>query len=181
MAPKQSQTNVAPAGAKAKAKANAKEEKKQVQTAKKGVKGKLQASTLRDLLRPSCYIVRDRASRFIVCLSSLFSLYDSTHFTIFQRYFQSLYPLCPQSFMTLIHNLSIAEPASKKAQIAAPVLAQAAAAAPLAPVKKQKRKKAPDAPKKPMSAFFCFQMARRHALKIQAPDLNHKDIIKVCI
>lgn len=83
--------------------------------------------------------------------------------------------------MTLIHNLSIAEPASKKAQIAAPVLAQAAAAAPLAPVKKQKRKKAPDAPKKPMSAFFCFQMARRHALKIQAPDLNHKDIIKVCI
>ncbi len=30
-----------------------------------------------------------------------------------------------------------------------------------------------------MSAFFCFQMARRQALKGEAPDLNHKDIIKV--
>lgn len=29
-----------------------------------------------------------------------------------------------------------------------------------------------------MSAFFCFQMARRQALKGEAPDLNHKDIIK---
>jgi len=30
-----------------------------------------------------------------------------------------------------------------------------------------------------MSAFFCFQMARRAGLKQEAPDLNHKDIIKV--
>lgn len=81
--------------------------------------------------------------------------------------------------MMLTNNLYIAEPASKKAQITAPVLAQAAAAAPLVPAKKLKRKKAPDAPKKPMSAFFCFQMARRQHLKNQAPDLNHKDIIKV--
>jgi hypothetical protein len=47
-------------------------------------------------------------------------------------------------------------------------------------VKKIKRKKQADAPKKPMSAFFCFQMARRPVLKEQAPELNHKDIIKVC-
>ena len=30
-----------------------------------------------------------------------------------------------------------------------------------------------------MSAFFCFQMARRQGLKAEAPELNHKDIIKV--
>jgi hypothetical protein len=42
-----------------------------------------------------------------------------------------------------------------------------------------KRKKQADAPKKPMSAFFCFQMARRQGLKAEAPELNHKDIIKV--
>lgn len=29
-----------------------------------------------------------------------------------------------------------------------------------------------------MSAFFCFQMARRAGLKAEAPELNHKDIIK---
>lgn len=46
--------------------------------------------------------------------------------------------------------------------------------------KKQKRKKDPNAPKKPMSAFFCFQMKRRAHLKLEAPELNHKDIIKVC-
>jgi structure-specific recognition protein 1 len=49
----------------------------------------------------------------------------------------------------------------------------------IVPDKKAKRKKDPNAPKKPMSAFFCFQMARRQALKGEAPDLNHKDIIKV--
>jgi hypothetical protein len=53
------------------------------------------------------------------------------------------------------------------------------AAAPAQPVKKEKRKKDPNAPKKPMSAFFCFQMARRQGLKNEAPGLNHKDIIKV--
>lgn len=52
-------------------------------------------------------------------------------------------------------------------------------AAPAAPIKKEKRKKRADAPKKPMSAFFCFQMARRAGLKVEAPELNHKDIIKV--
>ena len=65
-----------------------------------------------------------------------------------------------------------AVPASQAAVVAAP-------AAPAAPVKKEKRKKDPNAPKKPMSAFFCFQMARRQGLKGEAPGLNHKDIIKV--
>jgi hypothetical protein len=51
--------------------------------------------------------------------------------------------------------------------------------APPTPGKKEKRKKDPNAPKKPMSAFFCFQMARRQGLKKEAPGLNHKDIIKV--
>ena len=65
---------------------------------------------------------------------------------------------------------------------AAPKKGKAAAAAPAvaaAPEKKQKRKKQADAPKNPMSAFFCFQMARRAGLKGEAPELNHKDIIKV--
>ena len=77
-------------------------------------------------------------------------------------------------------TLSIAE--SKKALAAAPAhhaAAPQAAAAPAQPVKKEKRKKDPNAPKKPMSAFFCFQMARRQGLKDEAPGLNHKDIIKV--
>jgi hypothetical protein len=30
-----------------------------------------------------------------------------------------------------------------------------------------------------MSAFFCYQQARRDPLKKEAPELNHKDIIKV--
>ena len=48
------------------------------------------------------------------------------------------------------------------------------------PGKKEKRQKKPkDAPKKPMSAFFCYQQARRDPLKREAPELNHKDIIKV--
>lgn len=55
----------------------------------------------------------------------------------------------------------------------------AAVAAPAGKNKKEKRKKDPNAPKKPMSAFFCFQMARRQGLKGEAPGLNHKDIIKV--
>ena len=74
--------------------------------------------------------------------------------------------------------------APKKAKAVKAVPAQPAPAPPApvaAPVsdKKQKRKKQPGAPKKPMSAFFCFQMARRAGLKEEAPELNHKDIIKV--
>lgn len=59
-------------------------------------------------------------------------------------------------------------------------LAIAQPAAQAKPGKKEKRQKKPkDAPKKPMSAFFCYQSARRDALKKEAPELNHKDIIKV--
>lgn len=71
-----------------------------------------------------------------------------------------------------------AHPAPKKGA-AAHAPAPVAVAVPAAPVKKEKRKKDPNAPKKPMSAFFCFQMARRNGLKHEAPELNHKDIIKV--
>ncbi len=75
-------------------------------------------------------------------------------------------------------------PASKKTKAPAhsqPVVNVAAAHPQAAKeeAKKQKRKKDPNAPKKPMSAFFCFQMNRRAALKEEAPELNHKDIIKV--
>jgi hypothetical protein len=46
--------------------------------------------------------------------------------------------------------------------------------------KRAKRaKKDKNAPKKPMSAFFCYQQARRPSLKQEVPDLNHKDIIRV--
>lgn len=46
----------------------------------------------------------------------------------------------------------------------------AAAATPKKGEKKEKRqKKHKDAPKKPMSAFFCYQQARREALKKEAP------------
>lgn len=48
------------------------------------------------------------------------------------------------------------------------------------PEKKRKRgKKDKNAPKKPMSAFFCYQQARRASLKQESPELNHKDIIRV--
>ena len=45
--------------------------------------------------------------------------------------------------------------------------------------KSKKAKKLAGAPKKPMSAFFCYQQARREPLKKEAPNLDHKDIIKV--
>jgi hypothetical protein len=45
-----------------------------------------------------------------------------------------------------------------------------------APKRKQKDK---NAPKKPMSAFFCYQQTRREPLKKEAPELDHRDIIKV--
>lgn len=48
------------------------------------------------------------------------------------------------------------------------------------PEKRTKRqKKDKNAPKKPMSAFFCYQQTRRQSLKEEAPELNHKDIIRV--
>ena len=81
-----------------------------------------------------------------------------------------------------INPLDIEEVVHAQPAQAAPKKGKAAAAAPAvaaAPEKKQKRKKQADAPKKPMSAFFCFQMARRAGLKGEAPELNHKDIIKV--
>lgn len=44
---------------------------------------------------------------------------------------------------------------------------------------RKRSKKDKNAPKKPMSAFFCYQIARRPNLKAEVPDLGHKDIIKV--
>lgn len=58
-------------------------------------------------------------------------------------------------------------------------LLAAAVAAKKALKEKKKGKKQPGAPKKPMSAFFCYQQARRENLKKEAPNLDHKDIIKV--
>ena len=79
----------------------------------------------------------------------------------------------------VFNPIFIGEVLSQPVQVAPKKGKAAAAPAPQTPEKKQKRKKQADAPKKPMSAFFCFQMARRAGLKEEAPELNHKDIIKV--
>ncbi len=45
----------------------------------------------------------------------------------------------------------------------------------------KRKQKDKNAPKKPMSAFFCYQQARREPLKKEAPELDHRDIIKVIL
>jgi len=77
----------------------------------------------------------------------------------------------------ILEAVAAAPKKGKASALSQPVVQSAQIVA--SPDKKIKRKKDPNAPKKPMSAFFCFQMARRQALKGEAPDLNHKDIIKV--
>jgi HMG (high mobility group) box len=74
-------------------------------------------------------------------------------------------------------------PASPPSVSPLPIAAAKAAKDALKQAKKEKKskkaKKLAGAPKKPMSAFFCYQQARRENLKSEAPNLDHKDIIKV--
>jgi len=46
-------------------------------------------------------------------------------------------------------------------------------------VGKGKKEKDKNAPKKPMSAFFCFQRARREGLKAENPKLGVKEQVSV--
>jgi len=50
-----------------------------------------------------------------------------------------------------------------------------------APEKKTRKKRDADAPKKPMSAFFWYQQARRNPIKLEKPELEHKQVIVVSI
>jgi hypothetical protein len=45
--------------------------------------------------------------------------------------------------------------------------------------KKHRKHKDKDAPKRPMSAFFCYQKARREALKKEQPKLSNTEIVSV--
>jgi hypothetical protein len=47
------------------------------------------------------------------------------------------------------------------------------------PEKKTRKKKDANAPKKPMSAFFWYQQSRRAPLKLEQPELGHKEVIVV--
>lgn len=83
-------------------------------------------------------------------------------------YFLTLFLPSPPSYHILSPSLT-----------SNPLFLAAAQAAKKLAKEKKKGKKQAGAPKKPMSAFFCYQGARRENLKQEAPNLDHKDIIKV--